>query len=625
MSAFVFPDPPTAATLADARRDLDGTKLSVKKLAAKIEDAEGRLARIVQESKTAIQALENEKAALEKHLEYTQAYISPMRRLPRELLEQIFLFNFEDYPCCAWVLSSVCSSWRRLALSMPKLWSKIRLVTSSEAPADTVRLWLERSGHKIPLDIEIFLHSPPSAASSSTRPRPPRRTTSNTILIADNWGANDWTPAMTPPPQGIAIPISPYVSVHAAGGTLLPVNLHAQNESMMPPIVGSERPRDTANSSKSRSTTQYWGYIAISYLVEQIHRWERFVFRFDKQFPSVAALKSIVGDAPLLREFEVSCAEGMSSGIPLDWPWLPCAQADSTYKLDQLKSVTLQYVPFKWSTPMLQNLQNLTLRSMPSTYVNTDRVLHIIASCPSLESLSLHFNAVHSAVLPLTPTTLSELKSFNVGGHYNLVAVIDTLILPSLESITFDIDTRDPIEDSLTSLLLRSSHPPLAHLSLSYSSANAGVGVYYGAGSSITSWNFLRDMDTLRTLQVGGTPFESLLMILGTPEDDDRWICPNLTKLNMRACQAHTNGAAKLVRLVDARNPDHTGGSMLAQFGGGTAPAKLRHLEVHDCAVLGEDVIEWLKNRIDEVICTEPMYDSSIYSPRSPPYHDTYV
>jgi hypothetical protein len=51
--------------------------------------------------------------------------MSPIRRLPSELLRHIFMMNFDEYPCCAWILSSVCLQWRRLALSMPKLWSKV--------------------------------------------------------------------------------------------------------------------------------------------------------------------------------------------------------------------------------------------------------------------------------------------------------------------------------------------------------------------------------------------------------------------------------------------------------------------------------------------------------------------
>jgi hypothetical protein len=79
----------------------------------------------VAESHCATKQLQRERAALEEKISRTLAYMSPIRRLPAELLRHIFMMNFDEYPCCAWILSSVCSQWRRLTLSMPKLWSKV--------------------------------------------------------------------------------------------------------------------------------------------------------------------------------------------------------------------------------------------------------------------------------------------------------------------------------------------------------------------------------------------------------------------------------------------------------------------------------------------------------------------
>lgn len=126
MSALHFIDPPTVSSLEDARRDLEDSRKRVKKLTDSIQEAEEKLARLVRESRCTIQLMESERSEMEKRVEHTLAYLSPIRRLPRELLQEIFLFNFEDFPCCAWVLSSVCSVWRRIALSMPRIWSKVR-------------------------------------------------------------------------------------------------------------------------------------------------------------------------------------------------------------------------------------------------------------------------------------------------------------------------------------------------------------------------------------------------------------------------------------------------------------------------------------------------------------------
>ena len=125
MSTMPFPEPPTRATLQDARNELAKQTAAVEVVSAKIKAAEDELDRLVRESRSAIQEMEKERAALADQVAQTMAYLSEIRRLPQELLGQIFMFIFEEYPCCAWVLASVCSLWRRQVLSMPRLWSKV--------------------------------------------------------------------------------------------------------------------------------------------------------------------------------------------------------------------------------------------------------------------------------------------------------------------------------------------------------------------------------------------------------------------------------------------------------------------------------------------------------------------
>lgn len=49
----------------------------------------------------------------------------------------------------------------------------------------------------------------------------------------------------------------------------------------------------------------HWGHIAFFYLAEQMHRWERFVFRFDKHFTSISALKALAGKLLLSIRFQL--------------------------------------------------------------------------------------------------------------------------------------------------------------------------------------------------------------------------------------------------------------------------------------------------------------------------------
>lgn len=133
MTAFPFPDPPTPTTLLHARQEVAIHRSRVSALSVKIEDAEDELQRLVRESRCTIQELEKERTAAEEQLAQTLAYLSPIRRLPNEILSQIFTFIFEELPCCAWVLSAVSSLWRRRVLAMPKLWSKVCEVPSASS------------------------------------------------------------------------------------------------------------------------------------------------------------------------------------------------------------------------------------------------------------------------------------------------------------------------------------------------------------------------------------------------------------------------------------------------------------------------------------------------------------
>ena len=322
-----------------------------------------------------------------------------------------------------------------------------------------------------------------------------------------------------------------------------------------------------------------------------------------------------IDDAPILEEFEVSCGEP-GFYTTETWSWLPSANATSSVVLPKLSSLTLQYAPFKWSSPILRtSLRSLTLRALPTNHLALDRILYVLCNNPNLETLSLHFAAALPAILPLSPLTLPDLKDLNLGGHFLLSQLIDSLILPSLDSLTVDIEARDPIEDTISNLFTRSNKPPLAHLSVAYGNGSPSA-FYYGSGGVVISWTFLSELNSLVSLHVGGTPFEPLLAALSSPDEDQpAWVCPNLTVLGMKHCHSHTEGVSKLVQMVEARNPDASAGGAATTVGG-IAPKKLKKVELHDCATLGADITKWLKSRVEDVACTEPNYERSEISIR---------
>lgn len=103
------------------------------------------------------------KAAYETHKGRSKAFLrvlSPMRRLPQELLRHIFLLlhphlqkrhwlmGYLDKPTALsppLLLCSVCHRWRALAISIPQLWTHIRPSPEGEGCLKLLDLFLSRS------------------------------------------------------------------------------------------------------------------------------------------------------------------------------------------------------------------------------------------------------------------------------------------------------------------------------------------------------------------------------------------------------------------------------------------------------------------------------------------------
>ncbi|KIM56708.1 hypothetical protein SCLCIDRAFT_131949 [Scleroderma citrinum Foug A] len=622
--AITYPDPPTPTSLSLATMSLSTDVRCLDTLSTRISTAERELAAIVAERRAEIRALEEERHALEEKVRCARAYVAPVKRIPLELLRAVFLEDgVRNSKCCPWVLASVCKSWRRLSLSIPKLWSKIRITTTQSASPDNIRLWLERSGTQVPLDIDIYLRvsfnnsaTPIGGDGLSTHRRRRRRRSSS------------------PPP--------PWAQPHIIT-TLAPLPWITPTP---PPAWGSPPPTPPLNRN------MHWGYIALFYLVEHMRRWRRFVFRFERPFVSMAALKSIVGDAPMLQEFDVSCAESTSL---TDWSWLPSIpplHRHAPHPTPTLTSLALTNVPFKYSSPIFTagSLRALHLHGLASLSLPLDRVLHLITSNPSLESLALYFSALTPPVLPLpnpdiSPVRLSKLHTLRICGHPLLANIADVLVCPALQTLGVEVDLnaqinggmgmgmgghagmgREPVEETAIGLVRRSGHPDVTSLYIAYttcSSSSLGMGL----GGSVISWSFLGEMASLEKLEVGGTQLEPLVGALrgAGGAGAGNLVCPRLKSVIVRDAQGHPDAIAKLVQMVEARNPDvlpsDTGGGAGAATGtgggDGTIPSKLRKLEIWDCVPLGADVVDWLKRRVEDVVIVDPPYSKATSSSSS--------
>jgi hypothetical protein len=114
--------PPTHLPTDD---ELQAVSTLVKEESVQLEAFDNELKRL----KTLVSGLENDRASLARQMEVHQAYISPMRRIPDEMVREIMLrcipidpppshFDPELGPA---LLTHICSHWRTIALSTPQL------------------------------------------------------------------------------------------------------------------------------------------------------------------------------------------------------------------------------------------------------------------------------------------------------------------------------------------------------------------------------------------------------------------------------------------------------------------------------------------------------------------------
>jgi len=109
-----------------------------------------------------VNTLEDRKATIIRNITAHESIISPLRRLPPELLQVIFLQTHWDpqtTSTLAWYLSQVCRSWRMIVHDTPVLWNYITInfnnkPTKLRPQEDRLKLILQRSGN---VDLRISI------------------------------------------------------------------------------------------------------------------------------------------------------------------------------------------------------------------------------------------------------------------------------------------------------------------------------------------------------------------------------------------------------------------------------------------------------------------------------------
>ncbi|KAJ7252148.1 hypothetical protein B0H12DRAFT_1018188, partial [Mycena haematopus] len=145
----------------------------------------------------AIDELTEERTSVRAYVDAHRALLSPARRLPLDVLEEIFVACLPAHRNCVMsaieapvLLGRICSSWRAISLSTPRLWARLHIAEPScpdramslhvvrerkqAQRVEITKAWLKRSG-QCPLSISL-------CGSPRPDPAPPMYSSTSVFL-----------------------------------------------------------------------------------------------------------------------------------------------------------------------------------------------------------------------------------------------------------------------------------------------------------------------------------------------------------------------------------------------------------------------------------------------------------
>lgn len=113
-----------------------------------------------------------------RHVGKQDSRVVPVQRCPPEILSEIFLFclanSFEMEVCsdesAPLLLGQICSHWRKVAVSTPRLWTSMSfgiLLRNSASETELAKVWLMRA-YKCPLSIKFGDYATSTESNSSS-------------------------------------------------------------------------------------------------------------------------------------------------------------------------------------------------------------------------------------------------------------------------------------------------------------------------------------------------------------------------------------------------------------------------------------------------------------------------
>ncbi|KAJ7049963.1 hypothetical protein C8F01DRAFT_1181117 [Mycena amicta] len=171
---------PFAARLGSNYCPTDDEAVEIKALIAESSSQLPLLDAQIATVQKSLDTLYQKRSGIAKFLEAHKDLVSPIRRLPVDVIQEIFIACLPTQRNCVMsaseapvLLGRVCSFWRTLSLSTPRLWSSLHLVEPVFSPSKSIgaleerkfdqrievaKAWLGRSG-QCPLSISFLSSS----------------------------------------------------------------------------------------------------------------------------------------------------------------------------------------------------------------------------------------------------------------------------------------------------------------------------------------------------------------------------------------------------------------------------------------------------------------------------------
>ncbi|KAJ7134827.1 hypothetical protein C8R44DRAFT_771565 [Mycena epipterygia] len=163
----------------------------------------------ITEIRKALERLTAERDTLGAYLEGHNALISPARRLPLDIIQEIFTACIPTHRNCVMsaneapvLLGRICSSWRTISLSTPRLWARLHVVEPTRPYGiasslfekkrtqrlETMKTWLGRSSQcPLSISLESERTENPPATPPLDAPSPPNLFLQALVALAPRW------------------------------------------------------------------------------------------------------------------------------------------------------------------------------------------------------------------------------------------------------------------------------------------------------------------------------------------------------------------------------------------------------------------------------------------------------